>query len=101
MAVRSRLNKALCEAFKENGEIVWCMPVYHRYFCYCFKAALSVYWPEEDDGTVSIHASTEPKGPQESEHEVGSPCLVSFGKKFYSGKIAGVGKRVAILLLFV
>ena len=52
-----------------------------------------VYWPGEgEDGLVSVHANSKLKGPNESAWEVGGACLVSFGKKWYSGKIAAVGK---------
>lgn len=51
-----------------------------------------MYWPEEeDDGTVSVHDSSELKGPK---REVGCDCVVSFKKKLYTGKIAAVGKQV-------
>lgn len=55
-----------------------------------------VYWPGEgEDGLVSVHANSELKGPNESEREVGGACLVSFGKKLYSGNIAAVGKLLS------
>ena len=78
---------------------------------YCFNGVLTfaivlerfylVFWPDEgEDGKVSVHANTDLKGPQEKAREVGSACLVSFGKKLFSGQIAAVGKLALSTYLF-
>ena len=51
-----------------------------------------IYWPEEDEeGTVSVHSVEELKSGPEN-RDVGSSCIIAFGKKLYTGKIAAFGK---------
>ena len=66
----------------------------HASLFYPLERFFLIYWPEEEeDGTVSVHPLEELKGP-ESSREVGSACVVSFGKKLYTGRIAAFGKYV-------
>ena len=52
-----------------------------------------IYWPdeEEEEGTVSVHPVEELKSKKET-CDVGSSCLIAFGKKLYTKKIAAFGK---------
>ena len=61
-----------------------------------------VFWPDEgEDGKVSVHANIDLKGPQGKAREVGSACLVSFGKKLFLGQIAAVGKLVLSMFFII
>ena len=61
-----------------------------------------MFW--EAEGTVSVHKENEVKLSQMDSYDsliVGDAAWCCFGKTYYEGKIAGVGKKVCMGSVFV
>lgn len=84
--------KALQQSVKDKGKSIYTVLLaYFFFFVFvCIEHFYLVYWTTEDK--VSIHHDNELKEPPMEKRIVGESCVVSFGRKCYSGTIACTGE---------